>query len=189
MRPVPHGGVDQRWVLLKGDSDDQARVVYTPPDYARSSARYPVLYLLHGAGGDESGWTENGRVNLILDNLIADGKLKPLVVVMPYGNAYPPASPLAEGDDAMRRQRDLFRRDLIEDLIPFIQTNFRVYSDREHRRDRRALAGWRTGARIGLSHTGRLQPRGRIQSGDGCRDLAAGRRARFQAAAGGFPAL
>ena len=87
-----------------------------------------MLYLLHGAGGDESGWTENGRVNLILDNLIADGKLKPLVVVMPYGNAYPPASPLAEGADAMRRQRDGFRRDLIEDLIPFVQANFRVHA-------------------------------------------------------------
>jgi enterochelin esterase-like enzyme len=152
MRPVPHGGIDQRWYSSKVIQTTRRVFVYTPPDYARSSTRYPVLYLLHGAGGDESGWTENGHVNLILDNLIADGKLKPLVVVMPYGNAYPPSSPLAEGADAMRRQRDLFRRDLIEDLIPFIQTNFRVYSDREHR----AIAGLSLGGAqalgIGLSH-------------------------------------
>ena len=153
MRPVPHGGVDQRWYASKVTQLTRRVFVYTPPDYARSSARYPVLYLLHGAGGDESGWTENGRVNLILDNLIADGKLKPLVVVMPFGNAYPPSSPLSEGAEAMRRQRDLFQRDLIEDLIPFIQTNFRVYSDREHR----AIAGLSLGGAqalgIGLSHT------------------------------------
>ena len=153
MRPVPHGGIEQRWYTSKTIQTMRRVFVYTPPDYARSSARYPVLYLLHGAGGDESGWTENGRVNFILDNLIADGKLKPLVVVMPYGNAYPPSSPLAEGADAMRRQRDLFRRDLIEDLIPFIQTNYRVSSDRE----RRAIAGLSLGGAqalgIGLSHT------------------------------------
>ena len=153
MRSVPHGGVDQRWYTSKVTQLTRRVFVYTPPDYARSSARYPVLYLLHGAGGDESGWSENGRVNLILDNLIADGKLKPLVVVMPFGNAYPPSSPLSEGADAMRRQRDGFQRDLIEDLIPFIQTNFRVYSDREHR----AIAGLSLGGAqalgIGLSHT------------------------------------
>ena len=152
MRPVPHGGIDQRWYSSKAIQATRRVFVYTPPDYARSNARYPVLYLLHGAGGDESGWTENGRVNLILDNLIAEGKLKPLVVVMPYGNAYPPSSPLAEGADAMRRQRDLFHRDLIEDLIPFVQTNYRVYGDREHR----AIAGLSLGGAqalgIGLSH-------------------------------------
>jgi enterochelin esterase family protein len=153
MRPVPHGGIEQRWYASKTIQTTRRVFVYTPPDYARSRARYPVLYLLHGAGGDESGWTENGRVNLILDNLIADGKLKPLVVVMPYGNAYPPSSPLAEGADAMRRQRDLFRRDLIEDLIPFVQSNYRVSTDREHR----AIAGLSLGGAqalgIGLSHT------------------------------------
>ena len=151
MRPVPHGGIDQRWYSSKTIQTTRRVFVYTPPDYARSNARYPVLYLLHGAGGDESGWTENGRVNLILDNLIADGKLKPLVVVMPYGNAYPPSSPLAEGADAMRRQRDLFNRDLVEDLIPFVQTTYRVYADREHR----AVAGLSLGGAqalgIGLS--------------------------------------
>jgi enterochelin esterase family protein len=153
MRPVPHGAVEQRWYDSKTVHGVRRVFIYTPPNYDRSSERYPVLYLFHGAGGDESGWTENGRANLILDNLIADGKVKPLVVVMPYGYAYPPTSPLSEGPDAMKRQRDGFSRDLIEDLIPFVQANYRVHADRDHR----AIAGLSLGGGqalgIGLSHT------------------------------------
>ena len=152
MRPVVHGAVEQRWYNSKAVQGVRRAFVYTPPNYSRSSDRYPVLYLFHGAGGDDSGWTESGRANIILDNLIADGKLKPLVVVMPYGYAYPPTSPLAEGNDAMKRQRDGFSRDLIEDLIPFVQANYRVHADREHR----AIAGLSLGGGqalgIGLSH-------------------------------------
>jgi enterochelin esterase family protein len=153
LRPVAHGAVEQRLYDSKTVHGVRRVFIYTPPNYARSSERYPVLYLFHGAGGDESGWTENGRANLILDNLIGDGKLKPLVIVMPYGYAYPPTSPLAEGPDAMKRQRDDFSRDLIEDLIPFVQANYRVHADRDHR----AIAGLSLGGGqalgIGLSHT------------------------------------
>jgi enterochelin esterase family protein len=152
MRPVPHGGVDQRWYTSKTTGLVRRVFVYTPPGYGRSNDRYPVLYLLHGAGGDESGWTTNGRANLILDNLIAGGKLKPLVVVMPYGYAYPPTSPLAEGPDAMKRQRDHFSRDLVDELIPYVQSNYRVHTGREQR----AIAGLSLGGGqalgIGLSH-------------------------------------
>ena len=95
---------------------------------------------------------QSGRVNLILDNLIADGKLKPLVVVMPYGYAYLPGTPLAGGADAMKRQRDGFNRDLIDDVIPLVQANYRVFTDREHR----AIAGLSLGGAqalgAGLSH-------------------------------------
>ena len=153
MRPVAHGAVEQRLYDSKTVQGVRRAFIYTPPNYARSTERYPVLYLLHGAGGDETGWTENGRTNVILDNLIADGKLKPLVVVMPYGYAYPPTSPLAEGPDAMKRQRDGFNRDLIDDLIPFVQANYRVHADREHR----AIAGLSMGGGqalgLGLSRT------------------------------------
>ena len=153
LRAVPHGAVEQRWYESKATQATRRVFVYTPPGYSRSSDRYPVLYLLHGAGGDESGWTETGRAHLILDNLIADKKLKPLVLVMPYGNAYPASSPLASGADAMKRQRDGFQRDLIEDLIPFVQANYRVHADRDHR----AIAGLSLGGGqalgIGLSRT------------------------------------
>ena len=72
-------------------------------------------------------------MNLILDNLMAGGKLKPLIVVMPYGYAYPPTHPLASGADAMKRPRSGFERDLIDDVIALVQANYRVYTDRDHR--------------------------------------------------------
>jgi len=137
VRPVAHGTVVERWYTSKALDQTRRAFVYLPPGYDKSSAKYPVLYLFHGAGGDESGWTENGRANHILDNLMADGRLKPLVVVMPYGYAYLPTAPQASGPDAMKRQRSGFNRDLVEDLIPYVESNFRVYADRDHR----AVAG------------------------------------------------
>jgi len=85
---VPHGAVQSVWypseiLKLKG----RRMYVYTPPDYMTSKARYPVLYLLHGGGGDEDQWNNLGRANVIMDNLIAAGKVKPMIVVMPNGNA------------------------------------------------------------------------------------------------------
>src|SRR5438034_5618185 len=85
---VPHGTVQAIWYpspTLKLAS--RRMMVYTPPDYAASTRRYPVLYLLHGGGGDEDAWLTMGRANIILDNLIAQGKAKPMIVVMPNGNA------------------------------------------------------------------------------------------------------
>jgi enterochelin esterase-like enzyme len=85
---VPHGAVQAVWYpseILK--QKGRRMYVYTPPDYMTSSDKYPVLYLLHGGGGDEDAWTTMGRANIILDNLIASGKVKPMIVVMPNGNA------------------------------------------------------------------------------------------------------
>jgi enterochelin esterase family protein len=151
-RPVAHGELHERWYLSKSLDSTRRMYVYTPPNYEGGTMRYPVLYLLHGAASDESSWSESGRVNLILDNLIADGKLKPLVVVMPYGHAYRPGEPLAGGADAMKRQRAGFNRDLIEDVIPLVQSAYRVQADREHR----AIAGLSLGGAqalgMGLSH-------------------------------------
>ena len=85
---VPHGAVQSVWYpspILK--QKGRRMYVYTPPDYMTSNARYPVLYLLHGGGGDEDQWINLGRANVIMDNLIAAGKMKPMIVVMPNGNA------------------------------------------------------------------------------------------------------
>jgi enterochelin esterase family protein len=121
--------------------------VYTPPAYERGTTRLPDLYLLHGADGDDTAWTAFGRANHILDNLIADRKLSPLVVVMPFGYAYPPAAGVAAD-----KQRTDFEKDLLEDVIPFVQTNYRVFADRDHR----AIAGLSMGGgqslNIGLRH-------------------------------------
>lgn len=156
-RPVPHGEV--RMVLYESKAMGVHRYlwVYTPPDYDWSNARYPVYYLLHGNGETQSGWVMNGRANIILDNLIADRKAEPMVVVMPHGHPVQSASvgPFAlvppAGEPGMLNFR-LFTRDLLDQIIPFVERNYRVYTDP----DRRAIGGLSMGGfqsiEIGLAH-------------------------------------
>jgi len=133
VKQVPHGTVGIRLYPSKATGATRRAYVYTPPDYEKSGgAKYPVLYLLHGADGDETVWTNFGRANQILDNLIAEKKASPMVIVMPFGYAYPWYAGAA-GD----KQRADFEKDLLDDLVPFVQTNYRVFTDRDHR----ALAG------------------------------------------------
>ena len=153
VRSVAHGTVQSIDYKSKALGTDRKVVVYTPPGYESSSARYPILYLLHGAGSDQTSWTERGRAHVILDNLIADGKLKPLVVAMPFGYAVARAPGGNRGDAAENKmQRDGFTRDFLEDVVPLIDSKFRVYTDRDHR----AIAGLSLGGAqslaIGLSH-------------------------------------
>src|SRR5262245_3082716 len=152
VRAVPHGKVQSVSYNSKSLGTDRKVVVYTPPGYETSNTRYPVLYLLHGAGSTETSWTERGQAQVILDNLIADGKLKPLVVVMPFGFAVQRAAG-ARGDGAENKmQREGFTKDFLGDVIPMIDSMFRVYADRDHR----AIAGLSLGGAqslaIGLSH-------------------------------------
>ena len=123
-------------------------LVYLPPDYdVQTKARYPVLYLQHGAGEDETGWVRQGNANFILDNFIAAKNCKPMIVVMAYGYAHrsgqAPADLFAKpfGSPEMRKaMQDMaatFEDDATQALIPFIDANFRTLSDRDHR----AMAG------------------------------------------------
>jgi len=110
-------------------------VVYTPPGYSEAT-EYPVLYLLHGIGDTETGWTELGAANVILDNLLADGRIEPMIVVMPNGRAdknKTPETPWAEQFAAFAA----FEQDLLESVIPHIEAHYSVKADREHP----ALAG------------------------------------------------
>ncbi|MGC4004441.1 MAG: alpha/beta hydrolase-fold protein [Pirellulales bacterium] len=110
-------------------------LVYTPPGYA-AETKYPVLYLLHGIGGSETEWTRGGRADAILDNLYADGKVVPMIVVMPNGRA----AKDVQANDPIPKQSPAFaafEQDLLMDLIPFIEKTYSVKSDRESR----ALAG------------------------------------------------
>ena len=124
--------------------------VYTPPGYSKDQ-KYPVLYLLHGIGGDENEWTRGGAANVILDNLYADKKAVPMIVVLPNGRAskdLTPRDPIPKQSPAFAA----FEQDLLTDLIPFIEKTYSVKADRESR----ALAGLSMGGgqslNFGLSH-------------------------------------
>ncbi len=148
-QPVPHGEIHTHWYQSKSLNSIRRVVVYTPPGYSGDAkTRYPVLYLFHGANADETAWMRLGRVNLILDNLLAAGKIKPFVVVMPFGYGIPPGTTRR----GFSRNTSAFSRDLIEDVIPFIQARYAVATDRDHR----AVAGLSMGGieslEIGLNH-------------------------------------
>ena len=103
-RTVPHGEVRLRLYQSEVTGAWRRAFVYTPPDYdSNTKARYPVLYLQHGAGGNATGWTRQGRANLILDNLIAAGKAKPMIVVMDTGYATKPGATPCRAPTAIRR--------------------------------------------------------------------------------------
>src|SRR5262249_46387203 len=124
--------------------------VYTPPGYTKDR-KYPVLYLLHGIGGDEKEWTRGGVADVVLDNLIADKKSAPMIVVLPNGRA---AKDLTARDPIPKQSPAFaaFEKDLLTDLIPFIEKSYSVKADRESR----ALAGLSMGGgqsfNFGLSH-------------------------------------
>ena len=131
-KSVPHGKVDVRFYDSKATQSVRRVRIYTPPNYEKLPGRLPVLYLLHGGEGDDTVWTEFGRAHAIIDNLLAEKKATPMVVVMADGYAYGWDSGVA----ADKQQAD-FLKDLKEDLIPFVQANYRVSPNREQR----ALAG------------------------------------------------
>lgn len=136
-KEVPHGEVRATWLHSKVTGKLRRSMVYTPPGYdADPTKRYPVLYLQHGAGEDERGWTNQGRANFILDNLIAAGRAKPMIVVMDNG--------YADRVDAAPRSFDFtaFEGVLTKELIPTIDARYRTIADREHR----ALAGLSMGS-------------------------------------------
>jgi enterochelin esterase-like enzyme len=148
-KPVPHGEV--RMVLYESKTMGVTRWlwIYTPPNYDRSRAKYPVLYLLHGNGEAQNGWVMNGRANIILDNLIADKKAQPMIMVMPQGHALQGANlgPLVRitGETDMFSKR--FSPDLLQDVIPLVERSYRVYADADHR----AIAGLSMGGGQALS--------------------------------------
>jgi enterochelin esterase family protein len=149
-RDVPHGAVEINWELSKAiPGETRAIWIYTPPEYAKSTRRYPVLYLLHGSNDTAAGWTMAGNANFVLDNLVAAGKAQPMIVVMPFGHATPFGVPVPQGgvtNDA------LFEEYLLKDVIPTVEARYRVSPGRENR----AIAGLSMGGgqslRIGLGH-------------------------------------
>jgi enterochelin esterase-like enzyme len=165
LKDVPHGNVLIRNYFSRVTDGWRHIYIYTPPDYEKNtSARYPVLYLQHGGGEDQRVWIEMGRTNLILDNLIAEGKCKPFIVVMETSMAYkpgetPPDSYRSTPGVARRRTGsgqlvpepprspmtfDTYREVMLNDLIPWIDSNFRTLTDQQYR----AMAGLSMGTRV-----------------------------------------
>ncbi len=140
---VPHGTVSKRWYNSPGNDMTRRITIYTPPSYETSQARYPVLYLLHGMGGDEEAWTTLGRAAQILDNLIAEGKIKPMIVVMPNGNVVQEAAPGESSQGFYKPQfllphtMDGKYEETFSDIITFVDSNYRTLPDKSAR----AIAG------------------------------------------------
>ena len=134
-KDVPHGVVREQWYLSTVTGLWRRAYVYTPAEYDQSKDKYPVFYLLHGMGENERGWSLQGRMNFIMDNLIAEGKAKPMIVVMDCG--YTDTMDAATG--AIKRSTDAKSLEQIyfKDIIPMIEKNYRAKSDRESR----AMAG------------------------------------------------
>lgn len=147
-KAVPHGRIEK--VYYKAPDGSEKRMhVYLPPDYdKKTGTRYPVLYLNHGGGDDDSGWTlenkrQGGYAHLILDNLIASGKAKPMIIVMPNTRGLATANPPVPGTD------DACSKEYIGCIIPFVDSHYRTKAAREYR----ALAGLSMGGFVVL-HTG-----------------------------------
>ena len=141
LQNVPHGKISYRWYKSATLGTTRQLLVYTPPGFnGNSKIKYPVLYLIHGGSDTEETWTKVGRANFIADNLIAKGLAKPMIIVMPYGNVRP--KPMSD-----------FTNDVVNDIIPFIESNYPVLADSKNR----AVAGFSVGGgqtlNIGLTNT------------------------------------
>ncbi len=124
-RDVPHGTVSIHWYTSAATGTRRRVHVYAPPGYHQeAAARYPVLYLLHGSGDNDSHWTLLGRANVIADNLLADGRAVPMLIVMPDGHA---------ANRERERGRELFEKDLLESVVPLVESTYRVQADPQHR--------------------------------------------------------
>jgi len=138
-KDVPHGEVREKWYRSKTTQSWRRIFVYTPPGYDDNrDTRYPVLYLQHGGGEDERGWVNQGKVSFILDNLIAEKKAKPMLVVMEQGYARKPGeAPPGPGRPGGPRASTTFEEVMVNDLIPMIDATYRTLASRESR----AMAG------------------------------------------------
>ena len=159
VQDVPHGTVASRWYESEGLGMDRKISIYTPPGYEQETKKYPVLYLLHGAGGDEEAWMTLGRTSQIMDNLIAQGKVQPMLVVMPNGNVIQDAAPGAGSAGyytpnfmVPKTMNGMYEANF-DEIISFIEDNYRVKANKENR----AIAGLSMGGYHSL-HISRYYP-------------------------------
>jgi enterochelin esterase-like enzyme len=181
VKNVPHGQLRENLYFSKTTNRTRRCFVYTPPDYDKNTEkRYPVLYLQHGAGEDETGWGSQGRANLIMDNLIAAGKAKPMIVVMDNGGGIGPrpAGPPTRGGAGRPPSRprfdfSAFAKIMTKELIPYIDSNYRTVADQPNR----AMAGLSMGGaqtrQITLAHLDKFSHIGMFSGGSIAADAPA----------------
>ncbi|OCB76793.1 esterase [Flavobacterium piscis] len=133
LRDVPHGDIRIKKYFSKASNSWREMYIYTPPGYENATEKYPVLYLMHGGGEDQTGWATQGKANLILDNLIAENKAKPMVIAMLDGNIGNTGGVAGFNENALKA----FENELKTGAIPFVESNFKVAKDAKNR----ALAG------------------------------------------------
>ena len=159
---VPHGSVAAVTYYSTALSTFRRMHVYTPPGYERNGDKYPVFYLLHGAGDSDDSWTSVGRAGFILDNLIAAKKAKPMIIVMPAGHTRRGA---AAAGAIGRTATDEFVKDFVDDVMPYVEKNYRVLTDRSNT----AIAGLSMGGnhalQVGIPHLNRFAYIGVYSSG------------------------
>lgn len=159
-KPVPHGAVAEVYYDSRALGLPRRMHVYTPPGYEAGTDRLPVMYLLHGGGDSDDSWTTVGRANVILDNLLAAGRIRPMIVVMPAGHT--PRGGNAMSADA---SQDPFTADLLDDVIPLVERTYRALPGRESR----AIVGLSMGGvqtlNVGLGHLDRFSHVGVFSSG------------------------
>jgi enterochelin esterase family protein len=142
-KPVPHGEIRKVWYQSTTLGMQRRMHIYFPPGYDSGRERYPIFYLLHGGGDEDSGWSTIGRAGFILDNLIAEKKARPMIVVMPNGSLprpanLPPATPGTPPDPAVTAAlQDRFTNELLKDVMPFVEKNYRALTGAANR----AIAG------------------------------------------------
>jgi enterochelin esterase-like enzyme len=151
---VPHGQIHIDWYQSNVLDKMRSMHVYTPPGYDSGNTKYPVFYLLHGGGDEDSGWSTVGRAGFIIDNLLASKKAKPMIVVMPNGSMPRPAvvPGVAADPVAQRAAQQKFVDELLNNVIPYVEKNYRVIANRENR----AIAG------LSMGQAKRLRSRPRI---------------------------
>ena len=153
----PHGTVRAHWYQSKSLGKRRSLHVYTPPGYDQSGRKLPVMYLLHGSGDNDGTWAALGRANVILDNLIAAKQARPMIVVMTDGHPYisPPGVSPTNTTERGRNTKD-YERDFIEDVMPFVEANYRTINQRESRAIIGLSMGGGQSLHVGLNHLDRF---------------------------------
>ena len=154
---VPHGELHQHWYRSEKLEQNRRVFVYTPPGYTSGDDRYPVLYLLHGFGDDESAWSTVGRANFIADNLLAKGECLPMIIVMPSGHKTLPTANTFTAGEWVDQNFKTLKDELFDNIIPMVESRYRCHTDASDRGIAGLSMGGGQSVRMGLTNPGQFR--------------------------------